>query len=82
MLLSSLRSSLSSSTLIFDHREYRGFKAEFTLNSSSVKVGFKDITISILEKSQSLLLRKFSFPAVREIEHANLPGDKLNSAPS
>ena len=32
-------------------------KAEFTLSSSSVKVGFKDITISILEKSR--LLRFF-----------------------
>ena len=32
-----------------------GFKAEFTLSSSSVKVGFTDITISILEKSHSLL---------------------------
>ena len=30
------------------------FKAEFTLSSSSVKVGFTDITISILEKSHSL----------------------------
>ena len=31
------------------------FKAEFTLSSSSVKVVFTDITISILEKSHSLL---------------------------
>ena len=43
-----------------------GFKAAFTLSSSSVKVGFTDITISILENSHSLLasfLRGF-------VEHA------------
>ena len=33
------------------------FKAEFTLSSSSFKVGFTDISISILEKSHSLHLR-------------------------
>ena len=101
---SSLRTSLSSTTLLFDYREsselwssqlwtqfkqlrieawksqdFNGvwtrdlartiyetfhislhitenisFKAEFTLSNSSVKVGFTDITISILEKSRAL----------------------------
>ena len=37
------------------------FKAEFTLSISSVKVGFTDITISILEKSHSLLFFEASF---------------------
>ena len=34
--------------------ENTGFKEEFTLSSSSVKIGFTDIAISILEKPQSL----------------------------
>ena len=38
------------------------FKAEFTLSSSSVKVGLTDIKISILEKSHSLLFFEASFP--------------------
>ena len=49
MLSSSLRTSLSSTTLIFDHREY-WFKSRIQLNSASVKVGFTDITVSILSQ--------------------------------
>ena len=36
------------------------FKVEFTLSSSSVKVGFTDITINILEKSHSQITRIIS----------------------
>ena len=46
------------------------FKGEFTLTSSSVKVGFTDITISILEKSRSLRFLRGFASAVREIQHA------------
>ena len=40
------------------------------LYSSSVKVGFTDITLSILEKFQSPYLFEDLVSAVREIEHA------------
>ena len=41
------------------------FKAEVTLSSSSVKVSFTDITISILEKYQSLRFFEASFQLSR-----------------
>ena len=57
VLSTSFRTSLSSTTLIFDYREY-SFQSR--MSSSSVKVGFTDITINILEKIQ---LASFFFEA-------------------
>ena len=74
VLSSSLWNWLSSSRLIFDYRDFWfERRIHFEYDGLSVKVGFMDITISILEKSSRFIssrpmVPKSWFSAVREIE--------------